>query len=91
VQLLSEDSDDGRALVGIASRDSVEQMQAFVDRHGLDEVVNVADPDGEVWARFGVFGQPTWAYVDGDTGQVTVRFGGLGEQGVLDAFEADGL
>jgi peroxiredoxin len=85
VQLLSED----QAVIGVASRDTVEEMEAFVDRHGLADVVNIADPDGVVWDRFGVFGQPTWAFVDGETGEVTVRFGGLGQQGVLAAF-ADG-
>ncbi len=87
MQLLDED----QAVVGVAGRDSLEEMQAFTDRHELDGVVNIADVDGSVWERFDVFGQPTWAYVDGDTGQVTVRFGGLGQEGVLSAFEADGF
>lgn len=87
MQLLTAD----QALVGIASRDSLAQMEGFVARHGLNDVVNIADEAGTVWERFGVFGQPTWAYVDGDTGQVSVQFGGLGQEGVLAAFEADGF
>jgi peroxiredoxin len=82
---------EGQALVGVASRDAVDEMQAFVDRHGLADVVNVADESGEVWDRFGVFGQPTWAFVDGATGEVTVRFGALGEEGILAAFAAGTL
>ena len=66
-------------------------MEAFVERHGLDDVVNIADLDGVVWERFGVFGQPTWGYVDGDTGEVSIMFGALGVDGVLAAFEADGF
>lgn len=77
--------------MGVASRDDLDAITAFVDRHGLQDVVNLADLDGEVWDRFGVFGQPTWAYVEGDTGEVTVQFGGLGREGVLAAFEADGF
>lgn len=87
MQLLEDD----QALVGIASRDTVEEMAAFIDRHDLADVVNIADPDGMVWERFGVFGQPTWAFIDGDTGQTTVRFGALGQAGVLAAFEAGGF
>lgn len=90
MQLLNED-EDGRALIGVASRDSVEAMRAFVAEHGLEDMVNIADPDGEVWTRFGVVGQPSWAFVDGDTGRVTVRFGALGQQGALDAFESGSL
>jgi hypothetical protein len=75
----------------VAGRDSVEAMQAYVDRHGLADVVNVADVDGELWARFGVVGQPSWAFVEGDTGRVTVRFGALGREGMLDAFESGNL
>ncbi len=66
-------------------------MAGFVDRHGLQEMMTVADVSGEVWDRFGVVGQPSWAFIDGDTGAVSVRFGALGQQGVLDAFDADGF
>ncbi|HUG84265.1 MAG TPA: hypothetical protein VMM13_06850 [Euzebya sp.] len=83
--------DDDQSLIGIASRDTAEQMRGFTDRHGLQDVTNIADVSGEVWERFGVFGQPTWAFVDGDTGEVEVAFGSLGRQGVLDAFESGGL
>ena len=76
-------------MIGIAGRDTLAQMESFVDRHGLQDMVTVADVSGEVWERFGVFGQPTWAYVDGETGRVEVRFGALGSEGVLQAL-ADG-
>lgn len=66
-------------------------MESFVDRHELADVVNIADPEGVVWDRFGVFGQPTWAFVNGETGEVTVQLGALGTQGVLAAFEARGF
>ena len=87
MQLLDED----QALIAVAGRDSVPQMQSFIDRHQLADVPTVADTSGEVWERFGVFGQPSWAFVDGDTGRVSVRFGALGQEGILDAFEAGHL
>lgn len=83
--------DDNQSLIGVAGRDTVEQMAGFTERHGLQDMVTIADVSGEVWERFGVFGQPTWAFVDGETGQVEVAFGALGTQGVLDAFESGGL
>ncbi|CAN5278287.1 hypothetical protein BH23ACT9_BH23ACT9_02990 [soil metagenome] len=83
--------DENQSLIGVAGRDTLEQMEGFVARHGLEDVVTIADVDGSVWNRFGVFGQPTWGFVDGATGRVSVRFGALGQQGVLDAFEAGGF
>lgn len=83
--------DDEQAVIGIAGRDDIDQMQAFVERHGLTDMVHIADVSGEVWEHFEVFAQPTWAFVDGDTGTVTTRFGALGEQAVLDAFATGGL
>jgi hypothetical protein len=38
-------------------------MEAFVKRHGLT-FPSIADPDGEIFRRFGVPGQPAWAFVD---------------------------
>lgn len=76
--------------MGVASRDTLEEMVAFVERHDLQGVVNIADVDGDVWERFGVFGQPTWAFVTAD-GEVSVRFGALGADGVRAAFQAGGF
>ncbi|CAN5574578.1 hypothetical protein BH24ACT15_BH24ACT15_04900 [soil metagenome] len=83
--------DDNTSVIGIASRDGVDEMQAFVDRHGLTDMVTVADVSGEVWERFGVFGQPAWAFVDGQTGTTSLNLGALGQQGVLDAVESGGF
>lgn len=66
-------------------------MESFVDRHELSDVVNIADPDNEVWERFGVFGQPTWIFVNGETGETTTRFGALGQQGIQAVFESGGF
>lgn len=82
--------DEQQAIVGIASRDTVEEMQAFVDRHGLQGMVTIADPDGEVWERFEVFGQPSWGYVD-PAGEVSILFGALGLDGIQQAFADNGF
>lgn len=38
-------------------------MNAFIDRHGLT-FPSVNDQPGDVFASFGVSGQPAWVFVD---------------------------
>ena len=60
---------DGKVeIIGVASRDELGAMQEFVARHGLEDMVNVADASGEIWQRFGVVGQPAWVFLDADAG-----------------------
>lgn len=47
-------------------------MQAFVDRHGLSEMTQVVDDDGDIWARFDVRVQPAWFFVPADGEPVPV-------------------
>lgn len=82
--------DQGQTIVGVAGRDTVEEMQAFVDRHGLSGMVTIADPEGEVWERFEVFGQPTWGYINA-AGEVSIMFGALGGDGIQEAFSDGGF
>lgn len=83
--------EDNQQVVGVAGRDTIEEMASFVERHGLEDIVMIADPDGVVWERFGVFGQPAWGFVNGETGELSVRLGGLGRDGVLQAFSDRGF
>ena len=66
---------DGKVLRGMAWR-AVER-EAFVTEHGLEQVPQVADPDGEIWQSLGIAAQPAWAFVDGETGQVERVLGAL--------------
>lgn len=79
------------ALLSIAGRDDVGPMREFVDRHGLEGVFpHLVDSSGELWARFGVSGQPTWVFVD-DSGEGERIFGPLSDdelQAKLDQLEA---
>jgi hypothetical protein len=52
-------------------------MQDFVGRHGLT-FPNLRDDSGNIFVRFGVFGQPAWAFVDAD-GNLETVFGALSE------------
>lgn len=80
---------DGKvAVIGVAARDDETAMKAFVKKHDLGHVPNVADPDGEVWNRLGVVGQPTWVFVEGTTGKVTKHVGILDEDELTERLDA---
>ena len=68
--------------IGVAGRDDVPAMQAFIDRHGLDGLPHIADLDGSVWRRFGIAAQPAWVFVDGGTGERRTVHGALDVPGL---------
>ncbi len=65
--------------MGVAARDSVEAMRGFVDRFSLGSFPHVADPEAEVWARFGVPYQPAWVFVS-PSGEAVRVLGALPEE-----------
>ena len=75
-------------ILGVPAHDSDENMQAFVDRFGLEEMTQLVDDGGAIWRRFGVVGQPAWVFVAPDGTTETVG-GVLGDE-ALDA-RIDGL
>ena len=52
--------------VGMAGRGDEASIRDFVERHGLEAMDTVVDESGDLWARFGVLGQPAWVFVDDD-------------------------
>jgi thiol-disulfide isomerase/thioredoxin len=64
------------AFLGIAGQDAVPAMKGFVKDEKLGFIPHVADEDGELWASFGVDGQPSHAFVHPD-GKVDVVPGAL--------------
>lgn len=67
--------------MGLAGRDTVAEMQSFIDRHDLGDIPHLVDDDGSIWERFGVFTQPSWVFVN-DDGTVRSVVGILGEEGL---------
>jgi hypothetical protein len=58
---------EGRAtFLGVPGRGAVEEMQAFVADTGTGRLTHVVDGDGALWRRFGVVGQPAFAFVGAD-------------------------
>jgi peroxiredoxin len=68
-------------IIGIAWSGDQASYQEFVDRHGLT-FRNLADDNGDLFARFEVPYQPAWAFVS-PTGDV------MTEQGVLSEAELE--
>jgi peroxiredoxin len=73
VRALAEDYAGTATVVGVAGLDdSVEAMRGFIDRHGLQGVTHLADPDGTVWRLYEVTAQSTFVILD-ETGAVVER------------------
>ncbi|HKN51374.1 MAG TPA: redoxin domain-containing protein [Amycolatopsis sp.] len=49
--------------IGVAAEDKAPAMKDFVTRYGTGSFTNLADPDGKIWARFGVRIQPGYAFI----------------------------
>ena len=73
---------EGRAqIIGVASRDTIEQIEAFVADTGVDTFPHAADIDGDVWEFFGIGSQPAFVFIN-DDGTFDTRLGSLDEDGL---------
>jgi len=64
------------SFVGVAWAGSTESMIDFIATHELT-FPSVEDPGGDVFASFGVTGQPAWVFLD-ESGDSTRVSGSLG-------------
>lgn len=71
----------------MAGRDDTGPMEAFVADYGVGAFPHIADVNGDVWARYGVLGQPAFAFID-DDGSDEVYLGALGADGLADRIDA---
>jgi len=62
-------------IVGVAWSGTAGDYVDFVKRHGIT-FTTLDDTAGDVYSRFGVAGQPAWAFVSQD-GTAEVQLGGL--------------
>ena len=58
---------------------------SFIERHGLT-FPNIDDSEGEIFARFGVVGQPAWAMVK-PNGEAEVMMGVLSDAELAEQLE----
>jgi hypothetical protein len=70
----------------VAWAGSVDAMNAFIERHALS-FPSVNDQVGDVFASFGVSGQPAWVFLD-DAGQATRVLGSLSADQLDEAIAA---
>ena len=78
---------EGRAqIIGVASRDTIEQIEAFVADTGVDTFPHAADIDGDVWEFFGIGSQPAFVFIN-DDGTFDTRLGSLDEDGLTERVE----
>jgi thiol-disulfide isomerase/thioredoxin len=64
--------------VGVAGLGQVPAMRAFVDKYPVKNFTQLADPDGLVWAKFGVTQQPAFAFIR-PNGSIDVAEGRMSE------------
>jgi hypothetical protein len=83
---LAQQLDETIQFVGMAGHDSVDEMQAFVDEHGLGDFPHVVSQDGSLWQRFEIPYQPGWVVLDAD-GNVVLRSVRPDEQQLRDALD----
>jgi peroxiredoxin len=62
-------------IIGVAWSGTEKSFQGFVDKYKLS-FPNLSDNDGQVFAHFGVPGQPAWVFID-STGKATKKIGAL--------------
>ncbi|MFK8022344.1 MAG: hypothetical protein AB8G26_00160 [Ilumatobacter sp.] len=62
-------------------------MREFVEDTGVDQLQHVDDPSTELWDRFGVTQQRTYAYIDDDGSFRLAAYGSLIEdvQALIDS------
>ena len=72
---------EGLTVIGVSSGvDGFEAIASTAIELHIDGFPHIADLDGSVWARFGVFGQPASVVVTAD-GTVTGHMGDLDADG----------
>ena len=78
---------EGRArIIGVASRDTIEQIEAFVADTGVHTFPHAADIDGDVWEFYGIGSQPAFVFIN-DDGTFDTRLGSLDEDGLTERVE----
>lgn len=68
---------------GVAWAGDDRSFTAFVDRHELT-FPQLSDPDGELYAHFGIPVQPAFVVIDAD-GRTTTLLGALDDDELVDA------
>ena len=74
-------------IIGVAGRDTLADMQGFVDEFGVDGFEHIADESVAIWAEYGITSQPAFAFID-DSGSVETVISALGRDGLAERIDA---
>jgi len=72
--------------VGVASRDELGPIQDFVSEFEVGAFDHVVDDGGDIWGYYGIFTQPSFAFIN-DDGTVQVFLGAMGLEGLANVIE----
>ena len=78
---MQEQYGDQVAVVGIAGRDEVSAMEAFVSDLGVGAFPHIANEDLGIWSTYEVRSQPAFVFINDDGSYETV-IGAMGESGL---------
>ena len=86
VNKIVERYEDRISFVGVGGRGALDEMQGFIVDTETYGLLHVADLDGTIWQAFGVYAQPSFAFID-DSGDIEVFIGGLDEDALADRLD----
>ena len=78
---MHEKYEEDVTIVGIAGRDELDAIVAFVDDLGVGDFPHAVDSTGEIWRAYGVSNQPSFYFIN-DDGAATGFVGGMGVDGM---------
>lgn len=73
-------------IIGVASRDGIEQMENFVAQTGVTNFPHAADDDGDIWEFYDIGSQPSFVFIN-DDGTYETLLGALGEDRLSERIE----
>lgn len=71
----------------MAGRADEGDIDAFIAEFGLEAFPHSIDETGDLWAGYGVAGQPAWVFIGAD-GSTEVVSGALGEAAIAERLDA---
>ena len=71
----------------MAGRADAADIDGFIAEFGLDGFPHTIDESGDLWAGYGVAGQPAWVFIDAN-GSTEVVSGSLGGDALAERIEA---
>lgn len=75
-------------IIGVAGRDTLEDMEDFITKYEVGGFEHIADEDVQIWAEYGITSQPAFVFID-DSGNAETLISALGRDGLIERI--DGL